>query len=118
GGTGELVLTGANTYTGGTDVTGGVLTAGANNVIPDNSTVTTGAGATFNLAGFEETIGGLAGTAGGVVLGDGTTGDGWLTVGASNKSSVFGGVMSGAGRLFKTGTGTLTLTGANTFADT
>ncbi|WAC24088.1 autotransporter-associated beta strand repeat-containing protein [Blastomonas sp. SL216] len=69
----------------------------------------TGTG-TFNMAGFNATIGSLAGS-GQVQLGSGT-----LTLGGANTSTDFAGVISGSGSLVKTGTGTQTLSGANTFA--
>ncbi|MFZ5664193.1 MAG: autotransporter-associated beta strand repeat-containing protein [Pseudomonadota bacterium] len=63
---------------------------------------------TLNLAGFNATIGSLAGS-GAVQLGSGT-----LTLGGANSSTDFAGVISGTGALVKTGTGTQTLSGANT----
>jgi autotransporter-associated beta strand protein len=143
-GGGTLVLSGsgANTYTGTTTVNAGELdlnkTAGVNaiagnivigdgtgtdtlkllasNQIADTSDMTLSAGGTpvFDLNNFSETIDGLSSTntSASVLLGSGT-----LTVGANDEPSFsFSGVISGTGgSLVKTGTGTLTLTGTNTF---
>ena len=55
------------------------------------------------------TIGSLAG-AGSVLLGANT-----LTIGSNNQSTTFSGVIQGSGGVTKTGTGTLTLSGASTY---
>lgn len=132
-GTVTLSGTAANTYTGLTTASAGTLnlnkTAGVNaigtgglqidsgattvlmasNQIADTATVT--ANGTFTLGTFSETVGALTGS-GSVTVGAGST----LTIGASNNlSSTFTGVISGAGTISKAGTGTFTLTGANTF---
>jgi filamentous hemagglutinin family protein len=108
-GSGTLVLSGANTYTGTTAVSGGTLRLGAANRIANTSAVTVASGATFNLDSFAETVGSLAG-AGTVTLGSAT-----LTSGGDGTSTTFSGVASGTGGLTKTGAGVLTLSGANTY---
>jgi autotransporter-associated beta strand protein len=71
------------------------------------------AGATLHVTG-NQTIGSLAG--GGSSGGNVTLGDITLTTGGNNKSTTFGGVISGPGALTKTGTGTFKLNGTNTYA--
>lgn len=113
-GTNTLILTGGNNYSGATTVNGGILQIGTANsvqVIPDRSAVSIGATGTLDLNNNNETIGSLAGAAGGLV----TLGTGTLTTGLDNSSTDFSGVISGTGGLVKIGTGTQTLSGANTF---
>ncbi|RYD84089.1 MAG: PEP-CTERM sorting domain-containing protein, partial [Verrucomicrobiaceae bacterium] len=50
-GAGTLVLTGANTYTGGTTINGGTLQAGTPAVLPSSGIVSVGAEGTLSLAG-------------------------------------------------------------------
>ena len=107
-GTGVLTLTGANAYSGLTQVSGGILRLGASNVIANASILSVAAGATFDLAGFNDIIGGLTG-AGTVALGSGR-----LTVDQAS-SSVFSGPITGSGGLTKLGLGTLNLSGASTY---
>jgi autotransporter-associated beta strand protein len=96
----------ANAYGGSTIVAGsGRVVLGAPDVIPDGSAVTVDAGATLDLASFDETLGSLAGP-GKVALG---TGD--LAIGASDASSEFTGTFTGSGELRKTGSGTFRVGG-------
>ncbi|MBI5691738.1 MAG: autotransporter-associated beta strand repeat-containing protein [Verrucomicrobia bacterium] len=112
-GTGTLTLAGANTYSGATNVNQGTVTFGASNVLSDTTAVTVAAPAVLNLAGNSDTIGSLAG-AGAIQLGSGT-----LSTGANNSSTLVSGVVSGSGgSLVKQGTGTMTLSGANTYTGT
>ena len=102
-------MSGQSTYTGATAVNVGTLQAGAVNAFSPSSAFSVASGAVLNLAGFNQTIGSLAG-AGAVTLGSAT-----LTTGNDNTSTTFSGVMSGTGGLTKIGSGILTLTGANAF---
>ena len=104
-----MTLSGASTYSGGTAVNAGTLRAGATNVFAPGSAFTVASGATLNLAGFNQTIGSLAG-AGAVTLGAAT-----LTTGNDNTSTTFSGAISGTGGLTKIGTGTLLLTGTSSY---
>jgi autotransporter-associated beta strand protein/T5SS/PEP-CTERM-associated repeat protein len=108
-GAGTMTLSGASTYLGGTTVNAGTLQAGAANVFAPASAHTIANGATLNLAGFNQSIGSLAG-AGAVTLGAAT-----LTTGNDNTSTTFSGAISGTGGLAKIGTGTLLLTGTSNY---
>ena len=105
-GSGTLVLTGANTYTGATLVDNGILQAGATNVFAASGSMNVASGATLNLNNFNQTINNLSGE-GFVTLGSAT-----LT--ANNSAdTAFAGMMTGAGNLVKTGTAALQLTNSN-----
>ncbi|MCE9609888.1 MAG: autotransporter-associated beta strand repeat-containing protein [Chthoniobacter sp.] len=73
-GAGTLTLSGANTYSGTTTVSAGTLKSGINSAIKLGNAVTvsaTAAGtATLDLAGFNQTLGGVSGA--GLILGGGT----------------------------------------------
>ncbi|WNL44325.1 autotransporter outer membrane beta-barrel domain-containing protein [Dyella sp. BiH032] len=88
-GPGTLVLSGNNTYTGGSTVTAGILRAGSATAFGGNGPVTVNAGATLDTATFNVGIGGLNG-AGAVTLGAGSI----LTI---NGNGTFSGAISGAG---------------------
>ena len=109
-GTGTLTLSGANTYTGATNINAGTLAIGANNTLSGtNTAVTVASGATLSLNNYTDSVGSIAG-AGSISLGSGA-----ITAGANNTSTTFSGIVSGSGSLTKSGTGTLTLSGVNTY---
>jgi len=62
GGTGTLILSGASTYLGTTTINSGTLQLGADNAIPQGSTVTLASGAALNLAGHTATIAAYSGS--------------------------------------------------------
>ena len=66
-----FTLSGTSSYLGATAVNAGTLQAGAANAFASLSAFTVAGGATLDLAGFNQTIGSLAG-AGNVTLGSAT----------------------------------------------
>ncbi|MBN9090041.1 MAG: autotransporter domain-containing protein [Reyranella sp.] len=115
GGTGTLVLSGVNTYSGATTILSGTLRGGAANAFSANSATTVSTATILDLGGYNQTIGSLAGS--GTVTNSGPN-TATLTAGGDNGSTTFSGVIQdGAAQtgLTKTGTGTLTLSGTNTY---
>jgi autotransporter-associated beta strand protein len=104
-GAGTLILSGGNTYSGGTNINAGTLQVDGSERIASGSAVAIAGGATLNLNGYTQTVGVFSG-AGTVQLGGGT-----LIAGSGNTSSTFSGAFSNdvAATFEKTGTGTLTL---------
>lgn len=114
-GGGVLNLSGANLYSGATTVNAGTMTiSGADNRLPVGTVLTVASGAVFDLNNFNQTVRGLEGT--------GTTTNSsanmrTFTINSTGTSDSFsGGGLSGNLNLIKTGAGTQTLTGTNTFA--
>jgi fibronectin-binding autotransporter adhesin len=108
-GSGVFTLSGANSFTGATTIGAGTLRLGASGAISDSSAVSVAAGAVFDLNGNNEIIGSLAG-AGNVTLGSGN-----LIAGGLDTSTTHSGVISGTGGFTKRGTGTLILSGNNSY---
>jgi outer membrane autotransporter protein len=142
-GAGTLVLTGANTYGGGTTISAGTLQGDATSLqgnITDNASLIFNQGADGGFSGIVSGTGSLtklgAGTltlsgantysggttiSAGALQGDTTSLQGNITDNASlifnqGASGTFGGIVSGTGSLTKLGAGTLTLSGANTYS--
>ncbi|WAC26598.1 autotransporter domain-containing protein [Ancylobacter sp. SL191] len=107
-GDGAVRLAGSNSFSGGTRIMAGRLVAASGAALADGDTVEIDAAGTLALEA-SETIGSLAGE-GRVELAAHT-----LTTGGDNQSTRFAGVISGSGRLVKTGTGALVLDGDNSF---
>ena len=115
-----MMLTGPNTYSGGTTISAGTLQAGSTTAFSPNSAFTVNS--ILDLNGFSNTIGSLAGT--GTVTNNNSA-PATLTVGSffNGSNTVFGGIIQdGSSPLalivssFTPGFNpTLTLTGANTY---
>lgn len=116
-----ILSSSANDYTGNTTVSAGTLKLGGNNVIPHGSGEVAGnvvVNGTLDLNGKSDSINGLSG--GGVVDNTGAA-TSTLSVGNNSQTTTFSGVIkstTGNINLSKTGNGTLTLGGANTFTGT
>ena len=118
-----LQLAGINTYTGATTILAGGLLAivGPGSIAASSGVTLAGAGATFDISGDDEdrsqTIKDLSGVADTKVALGGNS----LTVGTANATTFAGVIADGGlyggrgGALIKQGSGTLTLTGANTY---
>jgi autotransporter-associated beta strand protein len=124
-----LIISGSgNTYGGATSVAAGTLRLGANNALPTGTTLSLGSATTnssglFELNGFNQQVAGLStagnGAANRIVNGSATAAT--LTVNSASNST-FGGILGGPNSnennfgLTKGGSGTLTLTNANTYS--
>jgi autotransporter-associated beta strand protein len=113
-GSGTQVLSGANTYTGNTNLNGGVLQLAGPNAV-QNSTVVASVNNGLAFATSQTyNVGGLAG-AGNVSLTAAGGGPATLSVGGNNQSTIYGGSLTGLGGLTKDGTGTLSLSASQSY---
>ena len=106
---GTTILSGSNTWSGSTVVEGGMLRAGGASSLSANATYEVNGG-TLDLNDFDLAISALSGSGGTVDLGSAA-----LSVGSGNTDTAFAGMIAGTGSLEKTGSGTFTLTGANSY---
>jgi autotransporter-associated beta strand protein len=117
-GTGTLTLSGNNSFSGTTNISAGTLAMGSSTGLSGNSTLTIASSGFLDVNGFNITIDGLLGT--GTINNNGTS-PSILNTGAGNTSTQFDGVIADGTNttaLTKSGSGTLTLTGVNTYSGT
>ena len=117
-GSGTLILSAANTYSGGTTINDGEIQLGITNALLSSGALTvTGTGSvagTLDLAGFSQTVGQLSD--GGVAVGTITSSAGTPTFTVNeNAPGAFSGSITGSLGLTSSGTSSLTLSGANTY---
>jgi autotransporter-associated beta strand protein len=116
-GTGVLILNPslANLYTGTTQINGGTLRLGADNIIDASSPMVLAdvSGATFDLNGKELAVASIAG--GGASGGNVTLGSGTFVISGSSNTN-YAGVISGTGSVVKQGAGTQIFSGSNSYA--
>jgi autotransporter-associated beta strand protein len=122
---GTLNLSAPSTYTGSTNISGGIVNVGVGTVGTTSGPLGVGSAvilansssAALNLNNFNVSIGSLTG--GGASGGNITLGSGNLTIGTDNTSpAAYSGNITGTGGIIKTGTGTLTLSGSDSFSTT
>ena len=109
-------------YSGGTTVNAGILKMSGTRTLASGSNMTIGASGTWQLDGTSQTLGELSGS--GLLTSTwANTGFDTLTVGSGDASSSFSGTIAGGNgttvrgiNLTKTGTGTLTLSGDNSYS--
>src|SRR5262249_53336689 len=114
-GTGTLVLSGMNTYTGLTTVTAGTLAEGVSNAISTGDLTMNGPTAIFDLGvNHSDSVGIVTLDGGGGITGTGTS-TLTSTGGFEMKSGTVSAILDGSVALNKTTAGTVTLTGLNTY---
>ncbi|MCF7785817.1 MAG: autotransporter-associated beta strand repeat-containing protein [Prosthecobacter sp.] len=127
-GEGTQTFTGANTYSGATLISKGILQAGGTNTLSANSDVTIADDPTAMLAltssqaDYSQTIKSLSGggtvNLGTIAAADTVSTPGTRLTTGGTADTTYSGAIVGAGGLVKQGAGTFTLTGANTYVGT
>jgi len=127
GGTGTTIVSGANTYDGATRFHNSdsaiVQLAGGNDRLPTGTTLVFGAtathgGSTLDLNGVNQTVAGITNDVRpnvGTITNTGTAKSIFTVSGNATPANAFGGVIAGNLDLVKLSSGTLALTGANTY---
>jgi autotransporter-associated beta strand protein len=114
-GAGILALAGANTFTGNTKISGGVLRLDHSLALQLSALDYGNYGGTLSFGSLASaTLGGLQGSQS-LALTNASAGNVTLSVGGNGGDTTYSGVLSGGGSLVKIGAGTLTLSGTNLY---
>lgn len=112
---GTVILGGASTYTGATTASAGTLQLDAADRIADGSSLVVDGGSfdmnSFDMNSFDEIVAEISGTGGGITSAAAAE----LAAGGAGDTS-YDGDITGMVELTKSGAGTLTLNGANTYS--
>lgn len=115
-GAGTLVLSGNNSFTGGTTISGGSLELGANERLANSGNVTLTSG-TLDLGGFTETVNAFSATAAASVTAGTLNATGGYSFSNSTGTVTVNAALGGGGAaLTKSGSGTVLFTGASTYS--
>lgn len=104
-----VVLNEANTYTGATTLSSGTLWLGTDDAIHNRSALYVTNPAVFDVDAYETQVASISGN------GEIDLGTGALRI-AGGETKTFSGEISGEGKLIHNGSGTLVLSGANTYS--
>ena len=118
-GTGSVVLSAANIFTGPTTLTAGTLDVKNQLALQDSVLTLNGGTIAFDSAvtGNAFTVGGLSGSAN-LALQNTSSAAIALSVGGGNNTATYSGSLSLGGSIIKVGTGTQTLSGTNSYTGT
>ena len=119
-GGGNLALNGLNTFNGGVRVNAGSLLLGSSSSLNTDSMIVSGPVGTGVLTLYSDGTLGVAPSAGPITLHNDIlllSNDDPTHINTSNGDLSLQGVISGGGSIYVTGTGSLTLTGNNTFSE-
>ncbi|MFN4197701.1 MAG: beta strand repeat-containing protein, partial [Flavobacterium sp.] len=116
-GSNSLILSGTNTYTGQTNVTGGTLQLSGSGTLGNNSDIRISTGASLNLNGVNAAVRSIAeagvNNSGTINLGSAT-----LTINGGWSGDIFQNSISGSGSIIKNGSGLLDVFGTQSYTGT
>lgn len=115
-GAGTQTITAAQTYTGGTSVSSGILSLGGTGTLGASGTDLTLSGGSLDMGTTSQTVGAVSVTAAATISNGSLTGTSYAASNASGTAVISANLLAnGAAGFDKTGAGTVTLSGTNTY---